>query len=347
MKYLALFLALFLIACEQAETAAPSAGTLACRGIFYVRDARTQALKKFNEYEQNGRCLIDNLRLTRLEETQENWRKRNVQCVPQPSFASRSLVAENNFYEYRNGKAYLQFDSETGIYKRIILAEGQDGEPLYSKSQGCFYQRTATGADAHHGNQILLDTQIEKLISSQYFDAMEIFSYAEDGNELNMLRFDETRDYDYTFCPTLKTEWRYCTKLRDGNSMYYPNLPTSDRQTLTAEAVLLSRQFNWVTISKSKFDQLWHSVSQSRAEAMREDYKYEVIFIPDVPRFIDAAWREYLMGLRPTMPDTSSSQMIPICYRATKSVNFDDGSLGKIYGEACYSADGTYSFTPF
>lgn len=338
---LSTFVLLLSTACGKKGGESAGNKGLSCKGIYYERDS-AGTLKKYNQYELNGQCYTDNLPLSQFEKTDEKWKKNNVQCTPQPSFPSRTVVAASNFYDYRDGKAYLDFDSSTGVYRRIILAEDKQGKPVYARLKGCFYQRTGTGIDAAFGSQLLLDTDINKVVSSQNFDPMEIFSYTESGADLQMLRFDDTADYDFRNCPYLNTPWKFCELLRDGNEMFFPVLPLADQTALTQEAIIISKQFNWTNSSKSTFDSLWDS--KDRTEAMREDYKYDVIHIVDTPRYIDQAWRDYLMGNRPTMPNVNSQTQLNVCYQGSKNVTLADGSTGKIYGEICYD-NGVYTFT--
>lgn len=333
---------LSMTACQSKDSTSTKTETLTCKGVYYERI--NGELKKFVQYEKDGQCLTDNLSLSRFEKTLESWNKNSVTCKPQPSFPSRTLVAANNYYSYRDGKAYLDFDSSTGIFRRIVLAENDQGEPVYARLQGCYYQRTGTGVDVGFGKQLLLDTDVDKIVTSQDFDPMEIFQYTEAANEVNMLRFDDTKDYDYRNCPYLRTPWEYCTKLRDGNEMYFPTLPMPDQIALTNEAIVMSRQYNWVTSNKSTFDSLWDITT--RKEAIREDYLYEIIHIPDTPRYIDQAYRDYLLGTRPTMPDVNSNTAVNICYEGSKTVTLDDGSSGKIKGQICY-VSGQYVFTQY
>lgn len=342
MLYVLLLLSLAFIGCSNNKST-DTILTSTCKGVYYERDSSGN-LKKFNQYDQNGQCLTENMKLSQFETTLENWNKKSVKCVPQSGFTSKTIVAANNYYDYRDNKAFLQFDSSTGIFRRIVLAEDKEGNPVYTKLQGCFYQRTGTGVDASFGKQILLDTDVSKLVTSQYFDAMEIFQYTESGNDINMVRFDDTKDYDYRNCPYLNTPWKFCEKLRDGNEMYFPVLPLADQTALRDEAILISRQFNWTLSSKSAFDSMWDNVSLNKREEIREGYLYDVIHIPDVPRYIDQAWKSYVMGNRPFMPDVTSNTSINLCYRGSKNVTMGDGSTGKVFGEVCY-VDGNYTFT--
>ena len=340
---------LILCSCNngQNKNAGSSQDTVSCKGIYYSRNAQGNLLK-FNQYWQEDQqaCLTDNMPLSQWEKTSEAWDKNNVLCSPQPYFLSRSLIAANNYYAYRDGKVYLDFDASTGIYRRIILGEDKNGRPVFTRSKGCFYQKTGIGVDAGFGNQLLLDTVSAKFATSENFDPMEIFRYDETETTLNMTRFDDSDNgWDFKFCPYLETPWEFCTLLRDGNIMYWPITLTNVQQNdLLNEAILVRKQFNYSTISNSSFEIIWETIEKSRTEVSRDDWKYNVIILPDIPSYIDAAWRDYLIGARPTMPNVQSNTMPSICYQGSKIVILPSGNTGKIYGEICYS-DGIYSFT--
>lgn len=331
---------LFLLVGCKSEEKSVSSTALSCKGIYYERVSGE--LKKFNQYEQGGRCLTDNLLLSRYETTQEKWVKADVRCTPQPGFASRTLVAANNYYDFRDNKAFLDFNSATGIYRRIIKTQDRNGREIITKLQGCYYERTGEGVDSSFGQQILLDTDVNKIITSQYFDPMEIFRVTASGPNVNMIRFDDTRDYSYVFCPILNTPWKFCEKLRDGNDMYFPVLPIADQTDLTNEAIIISKEFNWTTSSKSQFETSWNDIVTP--ESMREDYIYDLIHIPDTPRYISDSWREYVMGTRPFMPNVNSNTTPNICYKGSKTITMADGSTGKIFGEVCL-VNSQYIFT--
>ena len=318
------------------------AGPVSCRGIYKLIDDYGN-LKKFNQYEREGQCWTDNVALTQFEKTEEKWNKNHVTCTPQPSFVSRTLVLAGNFYTYSDGKGLLDLDASTGVFRRLILGEDVNGRPTFTKLQGCFYTRTGAGVDIAYGKQLLLDTTISKVVSSQYTDIAEIFTYTELGSDVNMVRYDESADWNYRFCPELSTPWSFCAKLRDGNDMYYPVLSAADQTAMLNEALLIRKTFNYTAMSKSSFDSQWKNVELTRTEKMLEDLKYHVIHTVDTPRFIDQAWRDYVMGTRPTMPDTSSTRMPLVCYPGFQNITLANGSTGRTYGEICYE-NGVYSF---
>lgn len=340
MRY-AFLLSLALLGCTKSAVSTSDAQSITCRGIYYERDAQN-VLHKYNQYELNGQCYTDNLQLSRFETTQEAWNKNHTSCTPQPTFVSQTLVASNNYYNYRDGKAFLDFNSSTGVYRRIILAEDKDGNQVYTRLQGCYYARTATGVDSSFGQQLLLDNDVNKIITDQNFDPMEIFQVTVSGSNVDMVRFDDMSGYDYRSCPTLNTPWAFCTILRTGNEFFFPDLTTQQEQDLTNEAILITKQFNWTISSSSQFDTMWNN--PQGAVTMREDYKYDVIHVPDTPYFIDQSWRDFVMNNRPTMPDVSSSTIPPICYPSSQDIVLANGQSGKIYGQACY-VSGQYFFT--
>ncbi len=335
---------LVLVACKENSESAPTSDAANCRGVYYLRDSQG-ALKKFNEYYNASAkaCYTDTLSLSQWEKTSEAWTKNKVQCVPQPQFASRTLVSANNFYAYRDGRSFLDLESSAGIFRRIVLGESKAGTPTFTRLQGCFYQRSGQGVDSIFGNQILLDTEISKIKSSEVFDPWEIFQYTELANSLEMTRFDASGDWDYTFCPESLTPWGYCDLLRNGNIYYYPNLTSSQMTAILGEALLIRRQFNFSTTAKSNFEALWTSVESTHTESGRNNWKYMVNGLVDTPPFVDQAWRAYIMGNRPHMPDVGSGLMRPLCYEGTREIILSDGSKATITGEICYE-NGVYTF---
>jgi len=328
---------------DTKQTDNPNNST-SCRGVYYTRDGQGN-LHKFNEWfnKTADACYTDNLPLSQWEKTSEAWDKKQIQCVPQPQFSSRSLVSANNYYQYRDGKSYLDLDSSTGVYRRLVIGEGKDGTPVFTRLQGCFYQRTGTGIDASFGSQILLDTDITKVKTSEYFDPMEIFSYTETSTSMEMVRFDSSSDWDFKFCPDSLTPWGYCDLMRNGNIYYYPVLTSAQQSSMLNEALLIRKQFNFTTISKSDFENVWSNTEETHTEVGRNDWKYMVNGLVDTPMWIDQAWREYVQGLRPYMPDVNSNQMPPICYEGKREVLLNDGTTAWLSGEICYE-DGQYNF---
>lgn len=305
-----------------------------CAGTYTERDAAGN-LKKYNDHTVSGMsgCVKDNMELSHFEATMESRTKRSVKCTPQYSFSSTTLVSSNNFYSYRDGKVYLDLNSLTGEYSKLTLAEDKSGNPVYTKLVGCFYERSG---------QILLDTTDSA--SSQYFDPMEIFTYTASSSTLEMVRYDDSVDWDYRFCPYLDTPWGFCDSLRNGNEMYFSTLTPAQQTATLNEAFLIRKQFNYLKISQNTFNSLWNNVDNAHVEKVREDYKYAVQTIVDSPRYIEQAWAQYIRKLRPTMPDITSSRMPPVCYPAKRTVTLSNGSTSLIRGEVCY-LDGAYTWS--
>lgn len=298
-----------------------------CGGIHSERDSQGK-LVKYRETPGTTGCLKENLPLSRWEQTNEAWKGG---CKPQTS-PSMSLVSSSNFYSYRDGKIYLDLDSSTGEYRKLTLAESKDGPPLMTRLRGCFYERSG---------QLLLDTR--NVVSDQYFDPMEIFTYTESSASMEMVRFDDSQEWGYRECPTLDTPWGVCDLLRNGNEMYFPVLNSTQQADLLAEALLVRRQFNFSKIPLSKFWSAWDQAEESRVPSSREGYKFAIQTVVDTPRYIDQAWASYVRGDRPIMPDLTENRMPPVCYPGKRPIVLPDGSTGTIYGEICY-IDGVYTF---
>lgn len=300
-----------------------------CRGIYTERDAYG-TLKRFNEYAgPDGQCMTDTLALTRWQSSLEDRTKKGVTCTPQQF--SATLISNNNFYSYRDGKVLLDLDP-SGTYRKLTLTVNKSGQPVFTRLEGCFYERSG---------QLLLDT--EDVASSQYFDPMEIFSYTATSTTVDMVRFDDSQGWDYRYCPYLDTPWGFCDLLRNGNEMYFPNLTPAQEASTLNEALLIRKQFNYDIIDKGTFNSVWDQVENTGAEVTREEYKYAISTIVDTPRYIDEAWSDYVKGNRPIMPDLTSSTMPPVCYPSRQSVTLSNGNKGFIQGEACY-VDGQYTF---
>lgn len=340
-----LIIFLALLGCDKSQERKVTENAVTCKGVYYDRDSEGN-LKKFNQYKINDQCYTDQLPLSHWEKGNEAWAKNNVQCVPQAGFVSRTVISANNFYTYRDGRVLIDLDSSTGTYRKLVLGEDHQGNPTFTRSKACFYQRTATGVDAAYGNQLLLDSDIAKWASTENFETMEIFKYDETATTLNMTRFDSSSDWDYRFCPFLSVpENNFCLLLQDGNDMFFPMLTAQQQADLLAEALLIGKQFNYVTTSKSQFEDLWQNVDKTKREMGRDDWKYKVIHTADVPLNIDGAWRDFLMGKRPTMPNVMSPSLPIICYSGSQAITLANGSAGRIFGEICY-INGSYTFKP-
>ncbi len=343
MRYPLLFLAfLFCQGCDKLGSPESIDQSTSCRGVYLKRDE--YGLHKYDEASSARGCLTNSLPLSTWEASSERKAKQGSPCVPQLGFSPRSLISANNFYSYRNGRIYLDLDSSTGEYRRITLGEGSTGKPLYTKLQGCFWQRTGDGVDIAFGKQLLLDTQIENIASTDIFNPMEIFRYDETPTELTSTRFDRSDDWDFRFCPYLSTPWEFCTLIRDGNILFWPVLTAAEAASTFQEALLIRKQFNYTAVNRAQFEKLW-GVPGPGKEVDRVDFKYDVTGNVDTPALIDAAWRDYMIGERPVMPNVNSNQMPPICYPGTRQVVLTGGGIGYVLGEVCY-VGGAYEFTP-
>lgn len=267
------------------------------------------------------------------EKSSDLRRKRGIRCTPQS--LSRTLVSGNNFYSYRDGKVFLDLNGATGQFRRLTLAEGKSGEPVYTRLQGCFYERN----DGVFGEQLLLDT--DSAASTQYFDPMEVFTFTITATTMEAVRFDDSYDWTPFFCPILDTPDGFCMLLRNGNEMFIPVLTVAQKTSLLAEAILIRRQFNFVNYAASAFDALW--ADPPGIERVREDYKFAVQAIVDTPRYIDQGWFKFLKRQSDLMPDITSNRVPPVCYSGRRAVTLSDGSTSTIYGQVCYS-DGEYTF---
>jgi hypothetical protein len=347
MKYVYLVL-LTLCACSQSNSsgsAAKAVTAASCKGVYYTKDAQ-QVLHKWNQYWQadQAACFTDNLPLSNWETSSAKFINHSVSCTPQAGINSQTLIASNNYYSYRDGKVLLDLDASTGIYRQITMGADADGMPLYSKTEGCFYQRLGAGPDVSYGNQLLLDTDVSHWASTEDFMPFEIFNYTITGPNVSMTRFDSVSDWEYTFCPYLNTPYQYCTALRDGNIMYWPNLAPAVKTALRNEAILIRTKYNWITSSTASFNAKWSDTTSLGTEAPVGAFAYQVVQTADTPYYIDQAWHDYVTGARPYMPDTSSQTSPNICYQGSQNVTLAGGATGKIYGEICYT-NGAYVFT--
>lgn len=296
---------ILVIGCKETQDSAPQASSKACRGIYFERESGV--LKKYNQYELNGQCYTDNMALTRLEYTQEAWQKNNVHCTPQNMFSSRTLISANNTYSYRNNRIWLDLDAQTGIYRRIVLSEDQNGNPTYSKLQSCFYYREAQGQDIAYGRQLLLDTAVNKIITNQTLDAAEVFKISDNGTGLNMIRWDDSADWDYRMCPYLSVPLgSNCVLLQqDGNEFFWPTLTAQQQSDLLFEAIRIGKEFNYADASKVDFNYLWDNVANARKDIDYSDQKYHVIHTTDTPLYYDQTWMQFIRYERSWMPNVS------------------------------------------
>jgi hypothetical protein len=330
-----------------------------CRGEWSEVDSKGNLLK-FNKYYHQGMgaCITDNVALSQFEKSSEKRQNNNIECTPQVDLPSMYLRASNNYYKYRNDKIYIDLDASTGEARRLIIGEMENGNSSYSRQVFCYYLRTDTEDEPvnpqEYGSMILFD--LADGASSGSFHPMEIFSYDESNNDLFLTKMDNQFGVDYKFC-SLHTPWGYCDELRNGNIMYFPeNLDSTIEDKLTAEAILIRSEFNFIKISQEEFDNTWENNIDESIEVGTWQYiqgggtwKYLVAAIFDEPFFIGQAWRKYLKYERPSMPDVewaSSSQVPLICYNARREVTLASGDTAYIRGEVCYE-DGEYVFTQF
>lgn len=353
MKYVSILALILLSACndEKGQQDKNQASPTSCRGIYTFRDANGD-LQKYNQFWQEDlkTCLTDKIALSKYEASSEVRRKKNITCVPQPTFPSTGLKASGNYYDYRNGRYYLDFDSSTGVFRRLILGEDKNGDVVYQRDVSCFYVRedreTEPVNPQDYGKQILLDFS-NYPASSASFVPNEIFKYDSDnsGNWF-FTRYDDVADWDFKFCPELSVPWSYCAAMRNGNIYFYPDLDSATQAALTTEAKLIRTQFNFSEISKSDFESLWQGFDKTGNELEQGgDWKYLTNHVVDASKFYDYDWRMYVMGQRYAMPDVYSPSLPPVCYSGSQSVTLSNGNTGKVYGEICYS-NGVYTFIP-
>lgn len=293
-----------------------------------------------------------NLTLTNYEQGLDRRRRHNITCTPQ-NIGKVWLKSANNFYSYRNDRILLELDGSTGQFRRITMGVTSDihsagaGRSSFSRDLGCFYLRedheTEPINPKDFGKQLLLDMG-PNVASSEGTTPIEIFKYEISGTEWRMIRFDQNEDIDGSFCPYLLTPWEFCTALRNGNSYYLPDLDAATNASLTHEAILINSEFNFVTTTSTEFNGTWNNAVKDSVETYVQAFKYSPRIYVDVPDNIWEAWRDYVKGDRPYMPDTQRVSINSICYPATKKITYGDGSSGSIVGQACYDSSGNYTF---
>lgn len=321
--------------------------------VIYDWDPVYQETKKYtheiSEYSQA--CVKKNLKLTDYEQGLDRRKRQNITCTPQ-NIGKVWLKASDNFYTYRNDRVLLELDGTTGQFRRITLGITSDthsrgaGKPAFSRDLGCFYLREDHETELHnpqdYGKQLLLDLGSIGA-SSETVAPLEIYRYEFSSPNWRMVRFDQNEDISGIFCPYLLTPWEFCTYLRNGNSMYLPDLTEAQNTSLTNETILIQSEFNFTEISSESFNQVWNESLKSAVETSTLAFKYAPRMVVDVPTYLWESWRDYVMGNRPYMPDTSSISIKTICYPATRKVVYSDGSTGYIAGQACYDGDGNYT----
>lgn len=354
MRWLLTLSTILFCACnDESKNQAASSPTAAnCKGVYYFRDSQGNLLK-FNQYWQADQkaCLTDQIALTNYEKSTETRRKHKVACKPQSTFPTMALKASGNYYSYRNDRYYLDFDSATGVFRRITLGEDLSGIVVYQRDLSCFYARTDQETEPvnpqDYGSQILLDFS-NFPASSADFVPNEVFKYDSDGSgNWFFTRYDDVADWGFSFCPTGTTPFEFCTERRNGNIYFDPVLDAAVMAELTTEAKLIRTQFAFSTMTRSEFQSLWDSLDKDGKELQQGgDWRYFVNHVVDASKFYDYDWRRYLMGLAPTMPDAFTPSIPPICYQGSKYVTLTDGSSGKLYGEICI-INGQYTFTAY
>lgn len=354
MRWLLALTTLLLCACnDESKNQAASSPTAAdCKGVYYSRDSQGNLLK-FNQYWQVDQkaCLTDQIALTNYEKSTETRRKHKVTCKPQSTFPTTALKATGNYYSYRDDRYYLDFDSATGIFRRITLGEDQNGVAVYQRDLSCFYARTDQETEPvnpqDYGSQILLDFS-NFPASSADFVPNEIFKYTSDGNgNWFFTRYDDVADWGFSFCPTGTTPFEFCAERRNGNIYFDPVLDAAVMAELTTEAKLIRTQFIFSTMTRSGFQSLWDSLDKNGQELQQGgDWRYFVNHVPDANKLTDYHWRRYIMGLEPTMADAVSHSIPPVCYSGSQEVELSNGNKGRVWGEICV-INGKYTFTAY
>lgn len=347
-------LTIFIISCEETETSiANSSSTVACKGIYTVKDSNELIVQRFDEhYITSLGCVTDNLPLSTFEKQEIVRHEQNIQCSPQ-NIPSVTLLSKNNYYWPRNDSIYLDLNSETGQFRRLIVGKTASGVPLFQREIGCWYQREDLETEAvnpkDYGKQLLLDLELAS--SSLEVHPMEVYRYTKTGANWDTVRFDDPTGVDWTFCPADSSPWEYCTALRNGSYMYYPDSLTAPQMAaLQGETLLIRSQYNFVEISNSDFEAKWTATINSAkefgtTEAIQNNYKFQygISGLPDIKPFIDRTWRAYLRREYPQMADTDSVGLPLICYFGFRDVVLENGDSAVVHGEICYS-NGIYSF---
>ena len=308
-----------------------SCGKMHCKGIYTTTDDSGK-LHRYDEYYQadQDRCVTNPLELTNFQKTLQARQDNGVKCVPQAT--AKTLISSGNFYDYRDGKVLLDLGSD-GQYRRIMYGEDLNGAKIFSRQLGCYYTRD---------NQLFLE--FEHSASTELIFPAEIFAVADSGLNTNMVRWDNSGDWSYLFCPYLSTPWNFCTALRNGNIMYDPVVSAADQADLFKQALLIRKIYDYKALDKSSFEAAWSTVESYGSESGVKNFKYDVVPLMDQPPYTIQAQIDYVKGIRPTPPDLTSSNIPPICYLASKDVTLADGTSGKIHGEVCY-VNGSYVFT--
>lgn len=358
-KVLLFMIFLMVLSCnEDTEVTSRPTNQKECRGEWNTTDSQGN-LKKYKETWNSyaKECFRENIPLSQWEKSLEKRKKHDVQCTPQVDIPNLWLRSSNNYYSYRNNRIFLELDASTGEARKLIVGELDNGEKSFKREIFCFYIRTDIENEPvnphNYGDMILFDSELGA--SSRSFHPMEIYNYETLPNGFSLTMMNNNHGVGWTWCPTRKTPWGFCDELRNGNIMFYPDDPDATTQDkLLAAAKLIRSEYNFIEITQKDFESVWkETVSNDIIEVGTQDYieyggtwKYMVTTIFDEPLFIGRAWREYLRGDRPYMPDVagaSSMGMPYVCYQTKKEVTLDSGERAFIDGEACYE-DGVYKF---
>lgn len=357
--YVFLPLLLCTTACNEENTNTQASETSAnCRGEWTEKNEAGLVIKRYEEYWHSGMkaCVTENRTLSQWEKSILKRYNHNVQCSPQPDLPTMWLRSSNNYYTYRNNRVYLHLNSSTGEAARLIIGEMPNGKTSYSRQVFCYFVRedieTEPVNSYDYGAMILFD--LEEGASTSVLHPMEIYNFTETPTDFLLTKMDDNTGVDWTWCPT-GTPIGFCDYMRNGNEFFYPPAPDAATQAqLQAAAILIRSEMNFIKISENEFNQKWNSIVGVELEVGTWDFieagalwKYLVTEQFDEPLFIGRAWRRYLRGEDPFMPDVqwASNFQVPfICYNTKKEVIINNGSSAWIDGEACF-VDGQWEFT--
>ena len=357
-QYVLLFTFLCTTSCLEQQREA-STDSKVCKGEWTERDSDGLVRKRFIEYYHSGMkaCVTENKDLTQWEKSLIDRFEDSVTCEPQTDLLSMWLRSSNQYYAYRNDKIFVELDASKGEARRLIIGELEDGSLSYNRQVFCYYLRTDIEAEpvnpTDYGAMLLFDVELAS--TSSIFHPMEIYNYTDVGNDLLLTKMDDNSGVDWTWCP-INTPWGVCDYLKNGNEAFYPPAPdVATQEQLSAAAILIRSEMNFIKITENEFNNMWDATTSSNTEVGTWGYvqaggkwKYLVNSIFDEPLYIGRSWREYIRGERPFMPDVASAsnnQLPLVCYSAEKEIVLGDGSTAFIDGEVCYDSDGNYSFT--
>jgi hypothetical protein len=342
-----------LAACENKQEEITAPASVHCRGIIRETDSRGAPRFMFERfYSWTNSCVKDFLNTPRWYLSEFNRMRKNIVCTPQHLLPSMSLKSSGNYYSYRDDRMYLQLNSETGEFKRVILGEDSSGNTLFERQVGCFYLREDLEEEPvnprDHGLQLLL--HLADSAASTLNTPNEIFKVNRSSdNHLELWRYDYNDDVEWNWCPEL-TPFEFCKELRNGNILYYPTGLSNDvKLKLQAEAILIRSEYNYLAIDDTVFNSLWHSLDLNFKEVgidfFGKDFQRRFIVNTTVDShiFIEKAWVDYVKGVRSHMPDVSSYRGKRICYAAYKRDILPSGEPITLKGRACYE-NGIYVF---